>query len=413
MAETLFLAHRVPFPPDRGDKIRSHHILRALAALGPVHVGTFDDASGYGDRFLSGIAASHFLVPNRKPDVLAAAEAMVRGQPLSLAAFAHAGLREWVEQVLHYRPIDAIYVFSGQMAQYVPPHFPGRTILDLCDVDSAKFEAYGDAGHGPKAWVHAREGRLLRIEEERAARAADTTLLISENEANLFRTRVTSMHQIDLRVMRNGIDAQFFAPGAVVPQPTLYGPGPNIVFTGQMDYAPNVAAVERMVHRILPAIRERCSSAEFHIVGRAPTAAVKALGRQNGVTVWGEVSDVRPFIAEADLVAAPLTIARGIQNKVLEAMAMAKPVLLSPEAATGIDAEDGVHFTIAEGDRMMVGRALALFEDRAKARTMGQAARAFVLDRQTWPAMLEGLGALMRPPHEKPMAQSGPVRDAA
>ena len=207
--------------------------------------------------------------------------------------------------------------------------------------------------------------------------------------------------------MRNGIDAQFFAPGAVQPQPTLYGEGPNIVFTGQMDYAPNVAAVERMAQHILPGIREVHAAAEFHIVGRAPTPAVKALGRQPGVTVWGEVQDVRPFLAEADLVAAPLDIARGIQNKVLEAMAMAKPVLVSPEAATGIDAEDGVHFAVAQGDRMMIGRALALFEDRAKAHPMGEAARAFVLEEQSWPAMLAALGGLLRP------SAVDPVRDAA
>ena len=197
--ETLFLAHRVPFPPDRGDKIRSHNVLRALAALGPVHVGTFDDGSGYGDQFLSGIAASHHLVPRRKHDMLAAAEAMAKGGPVSLSAFANEGLRQWVAQVLHYRPIDAIYVFSGQMAQYVPVHFPGRTVLDLCDVDSAKFEAYGEAGHGPRAGVHAREARLLAAAEERFARMADTTLLISDNEANLFRTRVSSMNHIELR----------------------------------------------------------------------------------------------------------------------------------------------------------------------------------------------------------------------
>ena len=407
MGETLFLAHRVPFPPDRGDKIRSYHVLRALAALGPVHVGTFDDDSAGGEQFLSGLAASHFLVPRRKPDVLAAAQAMATGQPVSLAAFAHEGLREWVAQVLNYRAIDAIYVFSGQMAQYVPHHFPGRTVLDLCDVDSAKFEAYGRAGHGPKAWVNAREGRKLAAAEERFARLADTTLLISENEANLFRTRVSSMAQIDLKVMRNGIDAQYFAPEAVARQATLYGPGPNFVFTGQMDYAPNVAAVERMVHRILPGIRDVHPDAEFHIVGRAPTAAVKALGRHAGVTVWGEVPDVRPYLLHADIVAAPLAIARGIQNKVLEAMAMARPVLLSPEAATGIDAKDGVHFAVAEGDRMMIGRALALCEDRAKRQVMGEAARRFVEAEQSWPAMLAGLGELLRP------QGAGSVRDAA
>ena len=293
--ETLFLAHRVPFPPDRGDKIRSHNVLRALAALGPVHVGTFDDGSGYGDQFLSGIAASHHLVPRRKHDLLAAAEAMAKGHPVSLSAFANEGLRQWVAQVLHYRPIDAIYVFSGQMAQYVPVHFPGRTVLDLCDVDSAKFEAYGEAGHGPKAWVHAREARLLAATEERFARMADTTLLISENEANLFRTRVSSMHQIDLRVMRNGIDAKFFAPGAVKPEPTLYGRGPSIVFTGQMDYAPNVAAVERMAQRILPAIREVHRDAEFHIVGRAPTPAAQIIAGYKQIVARAHARGIKIF----------------------------------------------------------------------------------------------------------------------
>ena len=131
----------------------------ASILLAPVHVGTFDDRSGYGDEFLSGIAASHHLVPVRKRDMIAAAEAMAKGQPVSLAAFANDRLHEWVAQVLHYRPIDAIYVFSGQMAQYVPPHFPGRVVLDLCDVDSAKFEAYADAGQ--RRWINRREGRLL------------------------------------------------------------------------------------------------------------------------------------------------------------------------------------------------------------------------------------------------------------
>jgi len=161
------------------------------------------------------------------------------------------------------------------------------------------------------------------------------------------------------------------------------------------------------VRRSVPGIRDVHPGAEFHIVGRAPTPAVKALGKHTGVTVWGEVADVRPYLGEADIVAAPLTIARGIQNKVLEAMAMARPVLVSPEAATGIEAEDGKHFAVAEGDRMMIGRALALIDDAEKARAMGAAAREFVLTEQSWPAMLAGLPQLLRP------SDADPVRDAA
>ena len=172
-----------------------------------------------------------------------------------------------------------------------------------------------------------------------------------------------------------------------------------------MDYQPNVAAAERVVQAILPGIRAHHPGAEFHVVGRAPAARLLAHDGMDNVRVWGEVPDVKPFLAAADIVIAPLTIARGIQNKVLEAMAMARPVLLSPEAATGIDAEDGKHFTIADSDLSMVDRALALIEGREQAVAMGQAARAYVRQYQSWPAMLA--------PLERIVQATGETRDAA
>ena len=399
MGETLFLAHRVPFPPNRGDKIRSHHLLKAIAALGPVHVGTFGETGEdmACDAELAALARSHSLVPRSKPLAQAGVEALASGQPVSLTAFASPRLHAWVAETLARYPIDRIFVFSGQMGQYVPASFAGRVVIDLCDVDSAKFEDYARDHAWPRAVLDAREARLLAREEERLARRADVTLLVTEAEAALFRSRLSDPSGVEIVALRNGIDTNGFDPARVAPLPALTAAaGPHCVFTGQMDYPPNIAAVERTAATLLPAIRERYPEAQFHVVGRAPTAGVRALDGQGGVRVWGEVPDVKPFLAAADLVLAPLTIARGVQNKVLEAMAMARPVVLSTEAATGIDALDDVHFAVGENDATLVAKALALLDDRAAARYMGQAARAFVVAEQGWEAMLAPLAGMMR-----------------
>jgi glycosyltransferase involved in cell wall biosynthesis len=161
-----------------------------------------------------------------------------------------------------------------------------------------------------------------------------------------------------------------------------------------MDYPPNIAAVQRFARAILPTIRRTHLAAQFHIVGRAPGAEVRGLDGA-GVRVWGEVPAVQPFLASADIVVAPLTIARGIQNKVLEAMAMARPVLLTPDAATGIAATDGMHFAVEESDAGFASRALALLADRRAAAALGGAARRFVVATMSWPAMLAPLPGLV------------------
>ena len=397
--DILFLAHRVPFPPQRGDKIRSHHLLKALAKFAPVHVGCLGETEGdmAQDRELAALAASHFLARRSKALPVAGIEALARGLPASLVAFDHPGLRRWVANTLGERRIGTVFVFSGQMGQYIPDDFAGRVIVDLCDVDSAKFEAYGAKG-GARGWIDRREARLLAAEEERLAHRADATLLVSEAEAALFTSRLRDPNDTDVRALRNGIDTVSYDPQAIAPHPALVGEaGPHIVFTGQMDYAPNVSAVLRTAEQLLPAIRRCHPQATFHVVGRAPALQLRRLDGHSGVRVWGEVPDVRPFLAAADLVFAPLDIARGIQNKVLEAMAMARPVVLSPEAATGIEARDGEHFAIGADDDALVERALALLADGPAALAMGAGARRYVVEQQGWDAMLTPLAGLIDP----------------
>ena len=408
MGDILFLAHRVPFPPNRGDKIRSANLLRRLAVIAPVHVGCF--AENAEDRAataeVEALAATYAVVNRTKPLVLAGIEAVLAGKPVSLTAFHSARLDRWVRGTIASRDIDTIVVFSGQMGQYVPADFAGRVIIDLCDVDSAKFESY--AANGQRVWLNTREARLLAEEEERLARSADATILISSNEADLFTSRLLFPSMATVEVVGNGIDARLFDPCSVVPDARIAGcKGPHFVFTGQMDYAPNEAAALWTIAHFLPAIRALHPEAEFHIVGRNPTRALRAMEGTPGLTVWGEVPDVRPFVAAASCVLAPLQIARGVQNKVLEAMAMARPVMVTPQAATGIDAADGEHWMLCRADaEAMCARLAPLLADEAKAHALGAAARQFVLDHHDWGATLAPLEVLVRRPTEE-------ARDAA
>ncbi len=396
MREVLFLAHRVPFPPDRGDRIRSSHLLRRIAEVAPVHFGCLieDEADSAALPAIEALCASHHCA-RRPPLARAGLFALARCEPVSVAAFSARSLHAWVRHTLATRPIAAIFVFSGQMAPYVPEDFAGRVVMDMVDVDSAKYEAYAALAGQPRRWLYAREDRLLRALEERAARRADLTLFVSAEERDLFAARLPLRDGIALGALGNGIDAVAFDPSGVAPSAELAEGGPQIVFTGQMDYPPNVEAAALFAREVLPRLRAVHGEARFTVVGRSPTAAVHALGRLPGVRVTGQVPDVRPWLAGADLVVAPLTIARGVQNKVLEAMAMARPVLLTSGAATGIAARDGEHFAIADGAHAFGSRALDLLGDAQVRRAMGAAAREFVLEHHAWESVLAPLPAML------------------
>jgi polysaccharide biosynthesis protein PslH len=398
--EVLFLSHRMPFPPNRGDKIRSHHILKRLAEIAPVHVATLaDDERDIAEEVeLAALAQSYRLVRRVKPLILAGIQSLIMRQPTSLAAFHNPEIADYVAKVLRERSIATIYVFSGQMGQYVPADFAGRVICDFVDVDSAKFEAYAERTAGLKHWVNARENRLLGAEEARLARRAEISLLVSAEEAALFRARLSpeDLAACDVRALRNGIDSRFFDPAAVKPEPRLLAcDGPRLIFTGQMDYAPNVEAALRAAERLLPLIRETMPKATLHVVGRNPAEELLALHGKDGCHVWGAVEDIRTWLAAADLALVPLEVARGVQNKVLEAMAMGLPVVLTPAAACGIGGADGQHFAVAQSDAELTERATALLAHPRQGYALGMEARRFVVDELSWQATLAPLTAML------------------
>lgn len=401
MAETLFLAHRIPYPPDRGDKIRSWHLLRHLGTLGRVHLACFaddeeDKAHLPALREAMGGALGEAHVEVRTLGKAAAGlRALVTGKPVSLTLFDSAEMRGFVGRILARPSVKTIFAFSGQMAQFVPEGTGRRFVMDFGDMDSAKFAAYARQG-GPLAAVHRREAAKLFAFEKAVAARADVSLFVSDAEANLFRQSV-DLPGADIRALQNGVDLDFYDPGASLPP--VEASGPLIVFTGQMDYSPNVDAVTWFARRVLPLI----PAGRFAIVGRKPTDAVRALAGER-VIVTGAVPDVRSWLAAADVVVAPLRIARGIQNKVLEAMAMARPVVASPAAYEGIEAEPGRHLVVADREEAQAEAVTALIADRVRAETIGESARRRMVEAYRWERRLEPLAALIAPRNRKAAA---------
>jgi sugar transferase (PEP-CTERM/EpsH1 system associated) len=339
MEALLFLVHRIPFPPNKGDKVRSFHILRHLATRYRVHLGALmdDPADAVHVPRLAEYTSSHCVVPmHPRWQRVLSLPALVTGAPLSLRYFHQPRLARWVATLRRQEPIRRVLVFSSPMAAYVlGREWQGaRRIADLVDVDSAKFAAYGASSRGPLGWLHSREGRRLLDFERRVAATFDRTLFVSEPEAALFR-RLAPESAARVGCMEMGVDTDYFDPGSAS-VPAAPGAAAEVVFTGAMDYTPNVDAVLWFCEAVWPRVRALRPEARLAIVGARPVPRVRALGALPGVVVTGTVPDVRPWFRAARVAVAPLRIARGVQSKVLEALAMGLPVVATPAALEGI-----------------------------------------------------------------------------
>ncbi len=391
----LYLVHRIPYPPNKGDKVRSFNILRQLARRHRVYLGTFVDHPD--DR--QHVAALsqwcedvHVVELNPLRSRLASLRGLLTGEALSLPYYRDAGLARWVRDCVARHHIRDAVAFSGPMAQYLDVPGLSRRIVDFCDVDSAKWTQYAPDRSWPMSWLYRREGACLLAFERRAAAATEASLFVTEAEADLFRRAAPEVAG-KVAAMQNGVDAEFFSPAQDFEVPYPAG-GPVVVFTGAMDYWPNVDAVTWFAADILPAIRARVPDVRFWIVGMNPSPAVQALAEEGRVVVTGTVPDVRPYLAHADVVVAPLRIARGIQNKVLEAMAMGRPVVLSAAPAVGLAAEDGRDCAIATDAADFADKVVELLARAELRDDMGKAGRDAVLRGYSWTAHLAQLERL-------------------
>lgn len=340
MRDLLFLAHRIPFPPDKGDKIRSFHFLRGLSQHFRVHLGAFvDDPLDFRHAArLEPYCASLYL-PRLRPWVgqLRGLPSTVRGAPLSLARYEHARFARWVSQTLRQKPVSHVFAFSSAVGRYGLSDAPRplRRIMDFVDVDSEKWRQYAQQSGGAMRRVYDREYRTLAAEEARLARAYDASVLVSPEEAELFRRQNPESAE-RIHAVSNGVDTAYFDPRRLYPSPFAAG-SLTVVFTGAMDYQANVDGMSWFCAEVWPRVRAAVPAAELYIVGQRPVAAVHALARRfEGVTVTGRVPDVRPYLANANVVCAPLRVARGVQNKVLEALAMERQVVGTSAAWEGL-----------------------------------------------------------------------------
>ncbi|HYN45596.1 MAG TPA: TIGR03087 family PEP-CTERM/XrtA system glycosyltransferase [Allosphingosinicella sp.] len=397
--QILFLAHRIPYPPNRGDKMRSWHLIRHLGRFATVHLAAFADDEADAAHLpalreaMGGALGEAFVDPIRRNRFAWAARALVRREPLAVTAFHGRAMQRFVARIIAERPIAAAVGFSVQMAQFVPANRRFPFVMDFCDFDSAKYAQYSATGL-LRDLVFKREAVRLLAFEKKAATHADVGLFVSDVEVDLFR-KAGAPAGADLRTLANGIDMDFYDAAAGFARLAPAPDGPLIVFTGQMDYRPNVDAVVGFALDVLPRVHAVRPDVRFAIVGRKPVPAVTELADLDGVIVTGEVDDVRPWLAAAALVVTPLKVARGVQNKVLEAMAMARPVVASTGAFLGIDAEPGRDLIVADGPEAQAEAVLGLLADEGRAREIGRAARRRMEDGYSWDAQLAPLAAML------------------
>jgi len=403
----LFLSHRIPYPPDKGDKIRAWHILRRLMQSHEVFVGCLiDDPADWSHvPALRERCAELACFPLRPRWQKLRALARFRpGKPLTLDYFHNPRLRRWLLDIIEREGIDRIFVFCSAMVPYANDITGAERVLDFIDADSSKWTEYAERSRWPMSWVWAREGRTLLEFERRAARSFDHSLFVSEDELRHFRSLAPESAG-RTSFISNGVDFGYFSPLHQFDDPFPTS-GARIVFTGAMDYRPNIDAVSWFAREVMPLLREGGRSPGFWIVGANPADEVCRLAGLAGVHVTGRVPDTRPYLAHADVVAAPLRIARGIQNKVLEAMAMGRPVVATPQALQGIRAEPGRELLIAE-DALALARCVTEVLDGRHPR-LGCEARNAVEMRYDWSTTLAPLDTIWQP---EPMARhSGSAR---
>lgn len=387
----LYLVHRLPYPPNKGDKVRSYHLLKHLAARHEVHLGTFiddPDDEQHLPRVQALCKSLHVARLSPRSAKLMSLRGLLRGEALSLPYYRDAGLQAWVDAAAARVGFDAVVVFSSVMAQYTRGLRGVKTLVDFVDVDSAKWRDYAPEHVWPMSWLYRREFAKLLGFEQRVAAEAACSFFVTDHEVALFRA-LSPGRELRLAALGNGVDAEFFTPDASRASPFAPGELP-LVFTGAMDYWPNVDAVSWFAGSILPALRERFPALRLHIVGRSPTPAVRALAG-DAVHVTGTVPDVRPYLQHAAAVVAPLRLARGIQNKILEAMAMGRPVVAAGTCVRAITASPLAGLQPAETEADYVERLSACLAYPGEAEAAGRAARDFVLGAYSWDAHLAGL----------------------
>jgi sugar transferase (PEP-CTERM/EpsH1 system associated) len=392
MENLLFLVHRIPYPPNKGDKIRSYHFLKHLASSYNVYLGTFiDDANDwqYTEKVDSLCTETHYENLNPFQSKIKSVQGFVTGEALSLPYYKNQAMQNWVNNTIKTHSIQKVLIFSSVMAQFVENRNDVEIVVDFVDVDSDKWRQYAEKKQGIAGWVYQRESKYLLAYEQKIAQLAKSSLFVSEQEVALFKSLTPALPD-KIGHINNGVDVDYFSPDLQFDSP--YFDGNIIVFTGAMDYWANVDAVTWFANHVFPQILQKNPNAKFYIVGSKPTKDVLALANEN-VVITGFVDDVRPYLSFAKLVVAPLRIARGIQNKVLEAMAMEKTVVATSAAFEGIPYAENLAISVVDDETEMVHKISKLLQTNSI--EFSKTNRDFVKEKFSWEQNVNQLSALL------------------
>ena len=372
----LFLSQRVPYPPNRGDKILTWRLVERLGRRHDVTIIAFshgpEDEAGAVELRKKGY--STITVPyHERLGMVRAAPRLLRGEALTLGVYGSRRLQAEVDR--RVGSTELLFGFSSSMGAFMLPHEGLARVMHFCELDSDKWRQYAEREPWPKSWVYRREHHTLLDFERVLARAMDENILCTPLEAEIFRREIP---RASVAVVQNGVDLAYFQPSEATRVPR------QLVFTGVMNYLPNIDGCVFFVKEVLPKLRARWPDVGFTIVGSKPTPEVQALASEPGVTVTGFVNDVRDYLRRASISVAPLRIARGIQNKALEAMAMGLPVVGTTSATQGISGKSGEHYLVADGAEAFTAAVAQLLSEEEEARALGRRARAYVEEHHDW-----------------------------
>lgn len=390
----LFLCHRIPFPPNKGDKIRSFNMLKALSEFYDIYLTCFVDDPfdwQYADKLDKYCQQKLLIKQNKTLSKIKGLQAFISGEAISVPYYYNREMAKWTSDIITVHNIKQVFVYSSSMAQYVEGerYLALNRIIDFVDVDSDKWNQYAEGKTGLARWVYKREWRKLQSLENKIAEKFQHSLFVSPQEANLFKLQVPQSVSLKVSSMLNGVDTEFFDPKNSDVE--AMDENIDVVFTGAMDYWANVDAVIWFCHKVWPLIRAKHPNARFYVVGGNPSPQVKALDAKQGIKVTGRVVDVRPYILGAKVAVAPLQIARGLQNKVLEAMSMAKPVVVTSMAIEGIEGRNE-NVRVSDDPQLFCDHVCDYLE---LSQSAGQS-RQWILDNLQWNESLSRLPTLFK-----------------
>jgi len=399
----LFLSHRIPYPPDKGDKIRSLNMIKHLSKKHRIFLGTIFDEEDDKNHIVKLKEYCREISAIPLTGKFKLLYGFFASKPFSVSNFYDPRLQKFVDTVLEKNNIQAVICFCSSMAEYVfkTPLYKKnklkgiRLIMDFVDLDSDKWRQYAQFSKGIMKYVYKIEWKQLFKYEVKINRTFHHSIFISPKEAAIFKEYYPEMKNIS--IVPNGVDHQFFSPDQVPVMPELkkYIQGPMLVFTGRMDYLANVNGVIWFCRQVFPKIRKQYPDVQFYIVGNKPSDAIWALTEMEGITVTGYVEDIREYYKMADVCVTPLKIARGLQNKVLEAMAMGKAVVATSSAKTGIICKENEDFILADDAETFAHAVIELLTDSVVREKIGRCAMENVRKHYDWDENLAKLDSLL------------------